>query len=314
MRIFFRSASSQAHGAIGAWLLIAIAVIFVACKSSQPPIVTEVEPEVKAEQDFYLQEEITYPISVRRLDDQYFSTVPINDNLIIIGTSAFHEKDRSMADGSYLIEKETVEAALQDAARRLAMYQKPTVVTVETSTDIGMSIFDYVNESSSSVEPDADYAAYIKDFQFNPERDIFVGAKTQNIFIRVRYSTLDIPLLVDFVPSAQDGSRPSWIDDPPDILGFSVGVGFANPRVLMKEALVSSYENAACALAWRKSAEVNAEYLDAGAIDSHSTQKAKTTAHLHKFYILETWIDPKNSSVYSLAIATDIEENIDKFD
>lgn len=247
------------------------------------------------------KQEISYPIFVPRLNDEYFQTLPDDGSLVIVGISSFHGIDVLMQDGSYRIGQESVEAALLDAARKLAMYEKVTAVTAENKSNIGMSIFDYVNDSSSKVEPVEDYASYTKDFEFDPELDIFVGAKTQSIFVRVRYSSSDIPS-VDFTPSAA-GSRPTWINSPPEtISGFSVGVGFANPQVFMRNAIISSYENAACDIAWHMSYTINSEFDDAG-VDSRNIIEAVTNVQLHKFYVLETWIDPIELKVYTLAIA-----------
>ncbi|MDR2150278.1 MAG: hypothetical protein LBO67_05585 [Spirochaetaceae bacterium] len=283
----------------GVWLLINAVIFSVSCATPPPTSHTAVASSVELPAP--KEKGSAYPVFVRQVNDEYLQTIPSSDHLVIVGISGFHGIDTLMSDGSYRIGQESVEAALLDAARKLAMYEKATAVTAENKMDIGMSIFDYVNDSSSSVEPAGDYAVYMKDFEFEPEHDIFVGIKTQTVFVRVRYSSPDIPF-IDFTPSMA-GSRPSWITNPPEtIAGFSVGVGFANPRVLMKEAIISSYENAACDLAWRRSVAVNANFADAG-VDSRTNIKVVTNVSLHKFYVLETWIDPKDLSVYTLAIA-----------
>ncbi|MDR2807899.1 MAG: hypothetical protein LBB43_02705 [Spirochaetaceae bacterium] len=279
------------------WIVISVGVFSFACAT--PP--SGNSSSAGDALPIKVKQAISYPIFVRQLNEEYFQTLPSNGNFVVLGVSGFHGVDILMQDGSYRIGQETVETALLDAARKFAMYKEATAVTAENKSDIGMSIFDYVNESSSSVEPDEGYAAYTEDFEFDPEHDIFVGTKTQTVFVRVRYSSPDIPL-IDFTPSAA-GSRPSWINNPPEtISGFSVGVGFANPRMLMKEAVISSYENAACDLAWRMSVTIDSKFEDAGT-DTRTNIRAITNVRLHKFYVLEIWIDPKDLRVYTLAIA-----------
>jgi hypothetical protein len=69
---------------------------------------------------------------------------------------------------------------------------------------------------------------------------------------------------------------------------------------------VNSYENAVYSListAIQVTGLVTQRQASSGGSNIGSENKQEASGHLNGFYVLEIWQDPKNSNVYTLAIA-----------
>jgi hypothetical protein len=204
--------------------------------------------------------------------------------------------------------EEEVRLALEDAARRVALFHaaKGTFTHLE---NIGAGLFDYSSTREGSISTDENYRDLVDALEFDPETDVLVTDYAT--FVRTRY-TVSEPLHLSYAPAHRAG-RPEWIDNPPadrmENSGFLVGIGHANPRLYHKDTVIASYENALYALVGAVSQGIEStsetRTLDnsfAG-FNSSSAHTARASEDLQGFYVLETWTDPGNWGVYTLAIA-----------
>jgi hypothetical protein len=128
------------------------------------------------------------------------------------------------------------------------------------------------------------------------------------IFVRTRY--VGDGLTIDH-RSSPPQEKPVWISMPPrNFTGFVAGVGYANRHKYLKDAIIKSYEAAVYAIVRNTANTVGGNvdaYKDtANALNSanvHTAYRVSSSAVLRGFYVLETWIDPSNMSVWTLAVA-----------
>jgi len=229
---------------------------------------------------------------------KFMDTSPSDGKLFFLGVAGIRSR-----------RQESIDLALEEAARRLAMFHE---VEGEFSTlsNRGGRLLDYRAETSASLTYDGDYKNYLEDLEFNNDTDVLESENA--VFVRARYSG---SLNIGFNPSmqGQDG-KPFWIETPPAMIGdYTVGVGFAGRRNAHKDTVIASCENAVfsvicnvAAVSWGQ----NFDYRGVGflAIASGSTQRLDASASLSEFYVLDTWTDPADKSVWTLAIAKKIGE------
>lgn len=221
--------------------------------------------------------------------------------------------DTSPRDGSLVFlgvagirfrRQESIDLALKDAARRLAIF-RDVEGEFYTWAARGGRLLDYRAETRSSLSYNLNHEHYIAAFGFNENYDIFESENA--IFVRVRYPG---SLSLNYRPYfPRRNGRPSWIDSPPDKIGqYSAGVGFAGQRHAHRDTITASYENAVFAIILNKYAVAFGEtlaYRGPGLLDSASIirEGVRARGRLNGFYVLETWTDPNDRSVWTLAIA-----------
>jgi hypothetical protein len=203
--------------------------------------------------------------------------------------------------------EESVNLALQDIARKVSIFNAVEGEFVSYNK-IGSSFFDYASSVRSSLFFNEDYLGFVEDLDYDPEADVMqIG---NSIFVRAR---LRGPAAVQVRPqgsrSADGNSRPGWIDNPPaDISGYHVGIGYAGRRGLHRDTVNASFEAAIFSIIREMSSQVSAgavNYQGSGSFDYRSAHDTAISARgkLNSFYVLDTWMDPSNMSVWTLAIA-----------
>jgi hypothetical protein len=200
--------------------------------------------------------------------------------------------------------EESVRRALEDAARRAAMFNLLRGQSVSRS-DTGSGPFDNAYAADSSLVHDRDYQKYIDAFTFDPEKDVL--RRDNLVFVRVLYPVsppADLPL----VPHSGDGDRPPWIDNPPSFPGRHTGLGHAGKRASPADTFKASYESAALSIIRAVSTEVRGSVVEAQgsgafAASRSAGQTISAEAVLREFYILDFWIDPADQSIWTLAAA-----------
>jgi hypothetical protein len=223
----------------------------------------------------------------------FLDTVPDRE-LIFVGVA-----------GVRMNKDESIQLALEDAAKKAAFYDA-VGGAVSYYEKIGGGFFDYTFESQAVLNYDQNYKSYIDALEYDPERDVFT--ENNAVFVRVRY-TGGSGFNIEHRAGPKD-LRPDWIANPPSsISGFIAGVGYANPRYYHKDTVVASYENAVFAIINNISSAVQSETISAQNTDSlfSSSSMVKNTTNasgfLKGFYVLETWVDPSNRAVWTLAVA-----------
>jgi len=230
-----------------------------------------------------------------------FSTAPADGFLVFIGAAG-----RRSRPG------ESVDLALRDAARRLAIFRE---VGVEFSmeTRVGAGILDYAVEVFSTLTYDRDYERLVDELVFDEAVDVF--EINQAVLARTRYPAGAAVPAAAYPAAAPGGGRPTWVDRPPEIPGYLVGVGCAGRRDAYRDTLNASYENAihavaqrAAATAWSRTEHVQGPgFLDYAAATVSGT---RTAATLYGFYALDVWTDPDTGAVWTLAVARDARPGV----
>ena len=203
--------------------------------------------------------------------------------------------------------KETIRLALEDAARRVALFHK---VSGEffSEINIGSGAFDYTNNVFTTLDYDEEgYKNFVDALQFNADTD---SLETENaFFIRATYSAA-LPAPVSYRP-VYNGSnkKPDWVDTPPLRIGdYEVGIGYAGRHSSTADTFFASYKNAAFSIIRNlnvTSRAGNLNYQASGTFDykTSSDNIMYARSSLVNFYALDTWIDPNTKAVWTLAIA-----------
>jgi hypothetical protein len=221
--------------------------------------------------------------------DDFWNTTPRNGVLVFIGGAAHR-----------FTEAETIDAALRDAARKVALYHGIRG-EMRTYVDDTGSPFTFSSEVQAAFSFEEDYDTYLPDLKYNTDTDILRGGNS--LFVKVRYRAGQ-PLELDYSRTA---GRPAWLMNPPRaISGYLVGVGYALPSGYEADTLRSSMEKAVMAIFSRVNPAVGSaqETLETGSFSAARTRSVQTSSgSIMNFYVLDTWEDPKERSVWTLAVA-----------
>ncbi|MDR1903770.1 MAG: LPP20 family lipoprotein [Treponema sp.] len=198
---------------------------------------------------------------------------------------------------------EEIESALEDAARKVALYHglKGKVVTVHKA---GADFFDFYLNIDVRIDPagGSGYDIYKNELKYDGENDVI--RTNSAVFVRFTYPVSRLnPARYD---SGLTGGKPAWLHNPPEISGYITGVGFAKNQRWIKETIEKSCESAITALLARTSATIKMRDADLAANGASSANTEITEiieGELTDFQILEIWIEPKTSSVWTLAVA-----------
>jgi hypothetical protein len=187
-------------------------------------------------------------------------------------------------------------AALEDAAKKVALYHSVEAAIIETEKSGAGFYFD------TELRYDENYQKYIVDLKFDPITDVYEvdGA----FFITVR-CVVNNPVITNFV-RRRGNSRPWWVDNPPkEITGYPAGTGFSGKQSSYAKTVVKSYENAVFALL--RNDHIYAAENEEDWQNSFSYQSVQTASGtLTGFYVLDFWTDPESKTVWTLAIAREI--------
>jgi hypothetical protein len=219
-------------------------------------------------------------------------TRPENGSLVVIGVAnPQSKKEKALA------------LALEDAARKVAFFYgiRGRIATIVES---GSGRFDFYSGSESLYDYDMDLQKYQDMLIFDPNSDVLIvdGA----VIVRAIYQPL-APLNIEYSYMLNNG-RPEWITRPPvEISGYLVGVGFARPQKRKKDALEKSYKNAVDQIVAQLSSTLGSSH-DLYESSRNGTRASGSNvqiseAEIREFFILETWIDPKTTEIWTLTVA-----------
>jgi hypothetical protein len=219
----------------------------------------------------------------------FWNTVPGNGVLVLIGGAAYG-----------LTEEETIDAALRDAARKAAFYHGIRGELRIYVDDTG-SPFTFSSDVQAAFSFEEDYEKYLPDLKYNKDTDILRGPNS--LFVKVRYRA---PKPLELRYSRAPG-RPQWLVNPPKaISGYITGVGQALPAGYEADTRRSSMEKAVMAIFSKVNPAVGSvqETFETGSFSAARTRFVQTSSgSITNFYVLDTWEDPKDRSVWTLAVA-----------
>ena len=240
------------------------------------------------------------PVNGKNVPDDtsasFFSSFPDEKGLVFIGSTGRRSNP-----------KENLQFALEDAARQVAVFHNVSgEFTVVNNT--GSGAFDYVSDTSTSLDYDIEGSKqYVDSLQFNADTDTL---ETENaFFVRTTYrSSLPFPLMYKPVHGAD--LKPDWVDNPPsEIEGYEVGVGYSGRRSSLSDTYKNSSSNAVFYIIRSinsTSESSDTMYQNTGNLFGYKTSNNNTVRSygtLSGFYVLDTWMDPKIKSVWTLAVA-----------
>jgi hypothetical protein len=225
----------------------------------------------------------------------FWNSVPAGE-LVFIGGAGLHSN-----------REESVNLALQDIARKVSIFNAVEGEFVSYNKT-GSSFFDYASSARSSLFFDEDYLGFMENLEYDPVADVM--QIDNSIFVRARFrGGAAVQALRQDLLSGGGNSRPGWVDNPPaEISGRRVGIGYASRRALHRDTVNASFEAAIFSIIRAMSSQVSVgavNYRGAGSFDYRSANDTTISARgkLKGFYALETWIDPSNMSVWTLATA-----------
>jgi hypothetical protein len=231
------------------------------------------------------------------VETSFFNAIPAGNGLVFIGVA-----------GRRSDPKETVQFALEDAARRVAAFQQ-VYGEYALLNNIGSGLFDYAYDTHLFLNYDVEGSKqYVDALEFNADTDTL---EMENSFIiRTTYpASLSVP--VSYQPVyGRSNKKPNWVDNPPlDIAGYEVGVGFSGRYSSLADTCTNAFHNAVFAIirnvhsSFRSSSLL---YQNTGSLFGYKTSNDNISysyGMLSGFYILDMWINPKDKSVWTLAIA-----------
>jgi hypothetical protein len=235
--------------------------------------------------------------SVSDANTSFFSSFPSEGGLVFIG-----------AAGKRSNPNETLRSALENAAQRVAVfYSVSGEYAVENN--IGSGAFDYTYNTSTKLFTNKEQSKqYIDALQYNSDTDSIEIDNT--FFIRtVYYSSLPAPVNFNTKYGGAD-KKPAWVDNPPnEIEGYETGVGFSGRYSSITDTFTNSWYNAVFSIIRKinsSSRSSDTLYQSTDSLFGYKTTNDNTVysfGTLSYFYVLDTWIDPKTKSVWTLAIA-----------
>jgi len=235
------------------------------------------------------EKNISLPAMKEQSASGHWITTPSENSLIIIGISGLQVK----AD-------DEINSAKEDAARKAAMYHgvRGNIVSFHTN---GANFFDYISDSKIELDYDSDFEKYFDRLTFDPKTDVL---KTDtSVFVRFKYAAESIP--VNFKASFSNDGRPNWTysRDLPRFDGYMTAVGFARNQARLKDTIRKSTEAAAARMIEDISTKITSTDKTTTGMGASGMIQTRSEGKLNNFQILEFWIDPKTSFVWTLAIA-----------
>ena len=218
-------------------------------------------------------------------------SLPEHNSLVIIGVS-----------GPQIKPEQEIEAAREDAARKVSMYQGlgASFISVQST---GTNALDYYTASDFQLDYNTQLDQFKDRLTFDPERDVTRGDNI--VFVRFSYPGA-FPVSVNYKSTKESDGSPGWIKHPPqEINGFMAQVGFAKRQQRLKDTIARSSENAISHFITRSSSSINTTETSFNEVTT-SLITQKSSGRLLNFLILETWIDPNDMSVWTLSVAKNV--------
>lgn len=220
---------------------------------------------------------------------------PVTQNdLIFLGVSPrFSNRDIS------------IQTALKDAARRFSFFHSVSGSVVRHE-QIGGGVFNFHVDRSYTLQYDDELEKFIEQLEYDPLVDIFENSNAVFIVTRV-VSNVSMP---QHHGHSFGSERPQWIDSPPaSVGGFIASVGHSGRLSSHADTVIRSYENALTGIIENIVVQVNSEqqnYVNnysAFGFDINLSSEFSASCTLTNFYVIESWTDPVNLSVWTLAVA-----------
>jgi hypothetical protein len=234
------------------------------------------------------------------IDPSFLFSAPRDGELVFLGVA-----------GKRSSSKETLKYALEDAARRVVLFnQVAGEYAVESS--IGSGAFDYYNNTQTALYyNEGDVAKYVDSLKYDAGKKSDTIEIEKTVFIRTTYpSTLPFPVNYRPTYSVKD-KKPSWVDNPNvEIPGYDVGIGYSWRYSSQFKTWINSYNNAVFSIIRNINSSSSSRfgfYQTTGSVFGSNTYTSDSITFsygtLYGFYVLDAWMDPETKAVWTLAIA-----------
>ncbi|MDR3356854.1 MAG: hypothetical protein LBO04_06665 [Spirochaetaceae bacterium] len=219
-------------------------------------------------------------------DSGHWVTRPSGSEITIIGIT-----------GRRANRDEAIREAVADAAHKAALYHGVRAASAATLSQ-GSGSLDYFSGFDYDLSPVNSHEDYIDALVFDEETDIL--EKNGVVIVRTRYSG------VTGVPAYESGSEdgvPVWVKNyAVEIPGFLAGIGLSRNKGSLQKTHKASYEIALVSLLPLLSSRIESEVTGAGGA-ALSNSVTRSEGELVNVMILETWLDRKSASVWTLLAA-----------
>ncbi|MDR1444627.1 MAG: hypothetical protein LBI94_07085 [Treponema sp.] len=230
--------------------------------------------------------EVSTPHLEEIYDSGYWVTRPSAAGITVIGIA-----------GRRANRDEAIREAQADAARKAALYHGVRGESFSILSQ-GSGTLDYFSDFEYQLDLLNNADQYAGELVFDKDSDVL--EKNGLVFVSFQYpGVFDIPA---YETPLEDGV-PAWVKQyNADIPGFLTSVGLARNKGTHQKTYQASYENAIASLLPRLSSKVSSEVIDAAG--NRRNQNILTgSGVLDKVMILESWLDKKTNSVWTLLVA-----------
>ncbi len=264
--------------------LLAIFLLISGCTTSENSNADQMKPITTVERTLNKDQRIDWDI-----DDLSLNTYPVNRELQIAAVTPRLQ---------YNYEEE--EYALLSASRQISIYFG---AYISYKKFIDENIIGTIQKQQIDVIYDQDLALTFMDHLKILATDR--GLDYFSALIKTDKITLPDYPKIEIRPD----EKPSWINNPPDLEGFIIGVGVSGRRKSVYESWEMADKLAMAEIA--NYISTNIKVVSAtierggeshGASTSVFKQLTISDVHIKGLYILSRWRDPDNSYYYSLAI------------
>jgi hypothetical protein len=194
---------------------------------------------------------------------------------------------------------DAIAAALEDAARRVALYYGLHAKSAAV-LNVGQGNLDYYADTDYWLSVNNEAGVYSGELVFDKDSDVL--EIDGQVYVLAKYSSASsIP---NYNSVLQDG-QPNWVKDYAlEIPGYLTGIGMSKNKGSPQRTYQGSYENAIVHMLSRLSTTVTGSVDD---IDGGRMTQNITTSEgdLKNVIILETWFDRKTGAVWTLLIANE---------
>jgi hypothetical protein len=198
--------------------------------------------------------------------------------------------------------EDAIQTALMDAAQRLSFFISVSGASIMYER-AGSGTFGSYVHFDYRLEYDDDLDKFFDILEYDPQNDVFEFNNAVFVITRVK-TGISMPA---FRGHFIGGDPPHWIFEPPSLIGgFSAGVGFAGPYLSHRDTVVKSYENAVIVIIENMEIHLTGEaynYNESSIHNYAAVTQTSASGTLKHFYIIETWTDPVDLSVWTLSVA-----------
>jgi len=232
-------------------------------------------------------------------DPSFLLSTPTGNGLVFWGVA-----------GKRTSRKETLKYALEDAARRVSIFNMVTAEFVYANRD-DSTLLGNNQWIHAALEYDKEGAErYIDILKFDPDKKSDIIEVGNAVIIRTVYpGSLSSPVF--YLPTYNGiEKKPNWVNAPPvSIGGYNVGIGYSDRYSSTAETWKKSFDDAIFSLVRGIDASSRSEetsIINTSSMFGYSRTTEDFTYSIRtlaEFYVLDVWMDPKTKAVWTLAIA-----------